>query len=96
MTMMFDELTEIEPDTAVAISRDYEGKEILEILFAEEIPRKSLDIYDENVFIHYPCRPSTIFAFGDCYNGKLGIEMAMGQFETPTIIKKVLSKVKDI
>ncbi len=29
MTMMFDELTEIEPDTAVAISRDYEGKEIL-------------------------------------------------------------------
>lgn len=29
MTLMFDELTEIEPDTAVAISRDYEGKEIL-------------------------------------------------------------------
>ena len=29
MTMMFDEMTEIEPDTAVAITRDYEGKEIL-------------------------------------------------------------------
>jgi hypothetical protein len=29
MTMLFDENTEIEPDTAVAITRDYEGKEIL-------------------------------------------------------------------
>lgn len=29
MTLMFDENTEIEPDTAVAISRDYEGKEML-------------------------------------------------------------------
>lgn len=29
MTLMFDELTEIEPDTAVAITRDYEGKEVL-------------------------------------------------------------------
>lgn len=76
MTLFFDELTEIEPDTAVAISRDYDGKEILQVLFAEEIARKSLDIYDENVYVHYPCRPSTIFAFGDCYNGKLGIDMA--------------------
>lgn len=75
MTMLFDENTEIEPDTAVAITRDYEGKEILQVLFSEEIARKAIDVYDENVFIHYPCRPYTIFAFGDCYNGKLGIEM---------------------
>ena len=65
MTIMFDELTEIEPDTAVAITRDYEGKEILQVLFAEEIARKSIDVFDENVYMHYPCRPSTIFAFGD-------------------------------
>ena len=65
MTVMFDELTEIEPDTAVAITRDYEGKEILQVLFAEEIARKSIDVFDENVYMHYPCRPSTIFAFGD-------------------------------
>jgi len=65
MTVMFDELTEIEPDTAVAITRDYEGKEILQFLFAEEIARKSIDVFDENVYMHYPCRPSTIFAFGD-------------------------------
>lgn len=96
MTMIFDEMTEIEPDTAVAITRDYEGKEILQVLFAEEIARKSIDVFDENVFVHYPCRPSTIFAFGDCYHGKLGIDMAQGQFETPTIIKKVLARVKDI
>jgi hypothetical protein len=29
MTIMFDEMTEIEPDTAVAITRDYEGTELL-------------------------------------------------------------------
>lgn len=29
MTMLFDENTEIEPDTAVVITRDYEGKELL-------------------------------------------------------------------
>ena len=29
MTIMFDENTEIEPDTAVAITRDYDGEEIL-------------------------------------------------------------------
>ena len=29
MTVMFDELTEIEPDTAVALTRDYEGQEVL-------------------------------------------------------------------
>lgn len=96
MTIMFDELTEIEPDTAVAITRDYEGKEILQVLFAEEIARKSIDVFDENVYMHYPCRPSTIFAFGDATQGKLGLEVAAGMFETPTIIKKVLSKVKDI
>ena len=73
MTLMFDENTEIEPDTAVAISRDYEGEEILQVLFSTEIAKKSFDIYDENLFYHYPCRPSTIYAFGDCYNGKLGI-----------------------
>ena len=76
MTVLFDENAEIEPDTAVAVTRDYAGKEVLQVLFADEISRKSLDVYDENVFIHYPCKPSTIFAFGDCYNGKLGIEMA--------------------
>jgi len=96
MMMHFDENTEIEPDTAVAISRDYEGKEILEVLFHEEIPRRTLDIYDENVFIHYPCKPSTIFAFGDSYNGKLGIGATSGQYEKPVIIKKMLQKVKDI
>jgi hypothetical protein len=96
MTIMFDELTEIEPDTAVAITRDYEGKEILQVLFAEEISRKSIDVFDENVFMHYPCRPSTIFAFGDANQGKLGVEVAAGLFETPTIIKKVLAKVSDI
>jgi hypothetical protein len=96
MTLMFDEMTEIEPDTAVAISRDYEGKEILQVLFADEIARKSLDVFDENVFLHYPCRPSTIFAFGDATQGKLGIEVSAGLFENPTIIKKVLAKVKDI
>mmetsp|Transcript_22210 Transcript_22210/g.16617 ORF Transcript_22210/g.16617 Transcript_22210/m.16617 type:complete len:169 (+) Transcript_22210:1867-2373(+) len=83
MFMNFDENCEIEPDTAVAISRDYEGKEILEVLFHEEVPRKGLEIYDENVFIHYPCKPSTIFAFGDCYNNKLGIGLAAGSFEKP-------------
>jgi hypothetical protein len=66
------------------------------VLFSDEIARKSIDIYDENVYLHYPCRPSTIFAFGDCYHGKLGIDMAAGAFEKPTIIKKVLHKVKDI
>ena len=76
MTVLFDENAEIEPDTAVAVTRDYAGKEVLQVLFADEISRKSLDVYDENMFIHYPCKPSTIFAFGDCYNGKLGIEMA--------------------
>jgi hypothetical protein len=76
--MMFDENTEIEPDIAVAISRDYDAKEILQVLFSEEIARKSLDVYDENLYLHYPCRPSTIFAFGDCYHGKLGIDMAQG------------------
>jgi hypothetical protein len=29
MTMMFDEMAEIEPDTAIAITRDYEGQEVL-------------------------------------------------------------------
>jgi hypothetical protein len=96
MTIMFDEMTEIEPDTAVAITRDYEGNELLSVLFAEEIARKSIDVFDENVFIHYPCRPSTIFAFGDSHHGKLGLEVATGQFENPTIIKKVLNKVRDI
>jgi alpha-tubulin suppressor-like RCC1 family protein len=66
------------------------------VLFAEEIARKSLDVFDENVFIHYPCRPSTIFAFGDATHGKLGLEVATGLFENPTIIKKVLNKVRDI
>lgn len=78
MTMLFDENTEIEPDTAVVITRDYEGKELLQVLFSEEIARKSIDVYDENLYIHYPCRPYTIFAFGDCTNGKLGIDMAAG------------------
>ncbi len=90
MTILFDEMTEIEPDTAVAITRDYDGNELLQVLFAEEISRKSIDVFDENVFIHYPCRPSTIFAFGDAHHGKLGLEVASGQFENPTIIKKVL------
>ena len=78
MTILFDEMTEIEPDTAVAITRDYEGNEVLSVLFAEEIARKSIDVFDENVFIHYPCRPSTIFAFGDAHHGKLGLEVPSG------------------
>ena len=96
MMIHFDEQCEIEPDTAVVVSRDYDADEILDVLFSEEIKRKQFDVYDENFYVHYPCRPSKIFAFGDCYNGKLGIDQQSGQFNVPTIIKKVLHKVQDI
>lgn len=73
MVLSFDKNTEIEPDTAVAITRDEEGKEVLDVIFSSEITNSYNDIFDENVFMHYPCKPYTIYAFGDCTHGKLGI-----------------------